>query len=96
MYPLAVLLPIGILRKDRAIALYSLPFALAGLGLSIFHNLLQFGIIPEETVPCVAGVSCATVQPVLFGIITIPHLSFIGFLVISILLLIMLKLKPKP
>ncbi len=88
MYPLALLLPVGILSRDRLIYRYTLPLSLVGLGISIYHNLLYYNILPEAAAPCLAGVSCTTKFIEYFGFVTIPLLAGIGFLTLTILLLL--------
>lgn len=82
MYPLAVVLAVGILRKDRWVYLYVLPLAVLGSLISVYHNLLYFGILPESVQPCVLGVSCTTRQIEWLGFITIPLMSLTAFTVI--------------
>lgn len=86
MYPLVVILGIAIVREDRTIAVYSLPFALGGLLISVYHNLLYYGVIPESIIPCTSGVSCSTKQLEWLGFVTIPMLSLAAFLVVSLFL----------
>lgn len=83
MYPLVAILVVGILRKDKAIYLYVLPLSLIGLGISIYHTLLYYKILPESITPCVTGVSCTTKFIEWFGFITIPLLSLIAFTIIT-------------
>src|SRR5687768_4615142 len=40
MYPLAILLAIAIIRRDRGLHVYVLPFSIAGIGVSLYHYLL--------------------------------------------------------
>lgn len=88
MYPLAVILAVGILNRDRLVYRYSLPLSLTGLGIAIYHNLLYYKILPEAAAPCIAGVSCTTKYIEWFGFVTIPLLAGLGFLGITILLLL--------
>lgn len=92
MYPLVFIFLAGLFPLDRNVVKYSLPLAGIGWLISIYHNLLSFGIIPESAAPCVQGVSCATVYIKWLGFITIPILSFTAFSMI-IALLIFLKRK---
>ena len=85
MYPLVAILAVGIIAKDW---LYVLPLALIGAGIAFYHNLLQWGIIPERLAPCTLGVSCAEKTVVILNFITIPLLSLGAFLVIAISMLI--------
>ena len=88
MYPLVILLAVGIHQKNRKIHLYALPLSLIGLGISIYHNLLYYHIIPESLAPCVNGVSCTTRQLELFGFLTIPTQALIAFVLINLFLII--------
>lgn len=83
MYPLVAILAVGIIKKDKHIALYTLPLTLVGLGISIFHNLLYYKLIPDELAPCTQGVSCTTKYIEYFGFITIPFLSMMSFVLIN-------------
>jgi disulfide bond formation protein DsbB len=80
IYPLAFLIPVGILLKDVNLRVYSLSLLVPGALIALYHNLLYYKIIPEEISPCREGVSCTTKQLELFGFITIPLLSLITFL----------------
>ena len=86
MYPLVLLLAIGIVRKDKGIAWYVLPLSIVGMVIAGFHNLLYWKIIPESQAPCIAGVSCTTKFIEWFGFVTIPFLSFLAFMVITLCL----------
>lgn len=92
MYPIAIIIAIGLWKKDNKLVYYILPFSLIGLIISIYHNLLYYGFITESLQPCTTGVSCTAVQLQLFGLITIPLLSFLAFSFITILALLHKKL----
>lgn len=85
MYPLAAVLLVGAIRRDRAIRLYGLPLSVIGLGISIYHYLLQ-------TFPALESGSCDPANPCsakyvdIFGFISIPFMAGAGFLLISMLL----------
>ncbi len=91
MYPLVFIFLINLLYPDDKIFKYSFILIIIGLGLSIYHNLLMFGIISEEMVPCVQGVPCSTVYLNWFGFITIPLLSFVAYFLLLILQLLIYK-----
>jgi disulfide bond formation protein DsbB len=95
MYPLVIILAIGILTKDRKLPQYVLPLAIVGWGIAAYHNLLYYNIIPESVGPCQAGVSCTTKFISWFGFVTIPFLSFIAFTVIISCLTIVVFLQKK-
>ena len=83
MYPLVVVLAVGIIRKDIHARFYALPLTIGGLLIAVYHNLLYYHIIPESISPCVQGVSCTSRQIEWLGFITIPLLSLGAFTVIS-------------
>jgi len=83
MYPLALVLPIGIVRRDPRVGWYALPLAAIGLGIAVHHNLLSLGVIPETLAPCQEGVSCATRQIEWLGFVTIPLLALGAFATIT-------------
>ncbi len=84
LYPLAIILAVGILRKDQKVYSYVLPFSILGMIVALYHTLLQQGVLPEAAAPCVAGVSCVVKQVGYFGFITIPLMSFAAFALITI------------
>lgn len=88
MYPLVVILAVGILLRDRAVRLYVLPLSLAGLAVATYHNLLYYGLVPEGLTQCALGVSCTERQLELFGFVTIPLMSLTAFTVITIAMLL--------
>jgi len=83
MYPLVLIIGIGILTEDARWKVYALPLTLIGLGISIYHNLLYYGILPESVSPCVEGISCTSGQIELFGFITIPLMALAAFVMIA-------------
>ena len=88
MYPLVFILATGIILGDRRMKAYALPFAVTGLAISVYHNLLYYGFITEALTPCSEGVSCTAVQLELFGFITIPLMTLAAFVIILCCLLI--------
>lgn len=87
LYPLVIIVGIGIATGDRRAAVYALPLAIAGLVIAVYHNLLYYGVVPEEITPCTEGVPCNAVQVELLGFITIPLMALAGFLVVTSCLL---------
>ena len=79
LYPLAVLIPIGVWKKQSDLATTILALAIPGALIGLYHNLLVWKIIPESIAPCVQGVSCTTQIFSLFGFITIPFLALMSF-----------------
>lgn len=91
IYPLVLLIPVGIMLKDKRLASYILPLTVVGLIVSIFQNLLYYKVIPEAIMPCVDGVSCTTKYIDYFGFLTIPLLSLLSLIAITVLMVIYKK-----
>ena len=89
LFPLVIVLSIGLFPFDKRVVMYSLPLAIAGWITAFYHNLLYSGIIPQDLQPCSKGVSCTEEYIDLFGFITIPMLSLISFSIIITLLMLL-------
>lgn len=89
MYPLTVILFVGLVLSDRRVFYYSMPFSLIGFFVATYHVLLQVGIVPE--VSCSINESCATISYQLFGFMTIPMQAMLGFLIISLAMIMFFK-----
>jgi len=87
MYPLVLIIGIGIISRDKRMKSYALPLTLIGLAISIYHNLLYYGIIPESITPCTQGISCTSRQIEWLGFITIPLMALTAFISIALCLL---------
>ena len=86
VYPLVLIIGTGIILKDPRVKVYSLPFAVIGLAISVYHNLLYYGVIPEAITPCSEGVPCNAVQLELLGFLTIPLMGLISFVLLTLAL----------
>jgi len=86
MYPIVVLSLMPMLRRDEKAYRYIIPFACIGLFIAGYHSVLYYavnwGIRPDWSGPCVAGISCTTRYIEWLGFITIPLLSFVSHLTI--------------
>lgn len=91
MYPLVLIIAVGILRKDKGFPLYVLPLSTLGMFIALYHTVLQYGIIPESVTPCALGVSCSVKYVGYLGFITIPLMSFVTFMLISLCMVFYLK-----
>lgn len=87
MYPMTIILAVGILRRDQGLHQYVLPLSGLGFVIALYHNLLYFHIIPENIQPCTVGIPCTTIQIEWFGFITIPLMSLTAFTVINVCVL---------
>lgn len=85
MYPLAVILTVGILRRDRGLHFYVLPLSLAGAGVALYHYLLvKTDLLPLP--PCTSSIPCTVDFMNVLGFINVPFLALMAFLIISIML----------
>jgi len=86
MYPLVLILAIGLFPYDPRVVRYA--GTLAGLGwlIALFHVSLVAGIVPEKVQPCVQGIPCLETHISLFGFLNIPVLSLLTFTLIGVLL----------
>jgi disulfide bond formation protein DsbB len=84
MYPLTLLLTVGILRRDRGLHLYVLPLSLLGAIVALYHYLLvKTDFLPLP--PCTASIPCTIVYMNVLGFINVPFLALTAFLLISIM-----------
>jgi disulfide bond formation protein DsbB len=95
MYPLTIIITVGILRRDKELYLYVLPISILGTLIAFYHVLLQKGALPESIAPCTIGASCTTKFIGYFGFITIPIMSLTAFIVITTCMLIYRSLQKK-
>jgi len=87
MYPLVVVLAVATLRRDSQVRWYVVPVAAIGLGISVYHYLLER--FPDSVASvCTEDVPCSVVWVWKFGFLSIPAMAGIGFaLVIALALL---------
>lgn len=88
MYPLVLIIGIGIVLRDARMKFYALPLSVIGVTIAAYHNFVYYGIIPEAITPCTEGVPCNAVQIEWLGFITIPLMGFAAFDAITLCLLL--------
>ncbi len=87
MYPLIVILFVGIWRDDRQVYWYALPLSLSGIAVSLYHYLMVMLIIPPA--PCAGAVPCAFDYiniPGALSFVKIPFLALVAFVIISVMM----------
>lgn len=94
MFPLVLLLPVGLFPFDAKVIRYALPLACAGWLVALFQVFLVAGLIPESIRPCTQGVPCSEVQIEWLGFVNIPLLSFIAFSTVNALLIVARSRSP--
>jgi disulfide bond formation protein DsbB len=80
MYPLSIISLLAALANDRRVARYLLPLPVAGACVSVYHLLVENGVI-EQAQSCLISApgGCATKWIEEFGYVTIPVLALTGF-----------------
>jgi disulfide bond formation protein DsbB len=88
MYPLAVILAIATVRRDRAVRRYAVPVAAIGLVISAYHWLIERFPDLEAGGTCSAIVPCTAPWFTEFGFVTLSFMAFSGFAFIIVALLL--------
>lgn len=85
MFPLVVVLGLGLWHQDRAAGRYGVALALIGGAVALWHLGLYTGLVPERIQPCTAsGPSCTGDEQVILGV-PIALLSLVSFGLIAAL-----------
>ncbi|WP_017727631.1 disulfide formation protein C [Halalkalibacterium ligniniphilum] len=90
MYPLVIILLIGMIQKDVKVAVYSAVLSLIGFCLSAYHYALQKLDFFAEAAPSCGRIPCTGEYINWFGFVTIPFLAGTAFVIIFICSLVIL------
>lgn len=88
MYPLVLVLGRAALRDDRRIVGYAMPLSIIGGLFSLYHYMEQKVPGMAGLMPCRVGVPCNRDYLDWFGVITIPLMALVAFILITGLLLL--------
>lgn len=95
MFPLAIVLGLGLWWNDVRVGRYAIVLALGGGAVAAYHLGLYWGLVPEPIRPCTAtGPSCTDANQLVLGV-PIPLLAFLAFALIAALSVISLKGEPE-
>jgi len=84
LYPLVIVLGVATLEDRPGVARTVLPLSLLGLGVATYHVVLQ--VQPSVGGTCSVGGGCSSIlYPMLDGLLTIPRLSLIAFVLVTAL-----------
>jgi len=86
MFPLVLILGMGLFAADTRSVTYALPLAGIGWGIAAYHCLIFWGVVAEGLIPCGKGSSCADADVQVAGFVPIPLLSLIAFTAMLVLL----------
>ncbi|MCL6617348.1 MAG: disulfide bond formation protein B [Anoxybacillus ayderensis] len=93
MYPQVFLLGMAFVRKELAIARYTLMLSVIGGTISSYHYLIQKVPFFRNTAPSCGIVPCTGDYLNWLGFITIPFLALIAFIFISIISYRLIKME---
>ena len=93
MYPLVLILAIGLFPFDPRVIRYAGPLVVVGWLISLYQLLLIAGVIPEKAQPCIEGIPCSETHISLLGFLNIPTLSLITFSILGVLLFYTRKME---
>jgi disulfide bond formation protein DsbB len=86
MYPLVLVVGVAALEDRPGVYRTALPLSVAGTGVAAYHSYVQVAV---ESTTCTVG-GCGSIQFRLFGL-TIPNLSLVAFVLLSLLLLVAVR-----
>lgn len=83
MYPLVVVLGVAAFERRARVWRTVLPLSLGGAALAAYHSYIQVNPPPGGGTCTVGGGCTAVLYPMLGGLLTIPRLSLLAFLLVS-------------
>src|SRR5699024_12866583 len=91
MYPLVIDYGVALLKRDIKIALPGLVLSGIGMLITTYHYLIQKCLLLRDSGDTCGIIPCHTQYINYFGVITIPFLSVVAFIVIFVVHIIIIK-----
>lgn len=91
LYPLAIIIGIGLYFDEDKLPWYVLPFSVTGVFVSTYHYLHQKTDLFSSVGACTQGVPCSGEYINWLGFITIPFLALTAFVSITVLMMSRMK-----
>jgi disulfide bond formation protein DsbB len=88
MYPLAVVLAVGVIRRDRSVVWYAAPLVVIGAPISLYHWLVERVPSLAEGSSCSVFVPCSVPYFEELGYITLSFMALSAFLLVGALLVV--------
>ncbi len=85
MYPLTVIILVGIMTRDDYLPNYVLPLSSLGILVSGYHYLVQLGVFSHPA-SCAAGIPCNLRYVNYFGFLSISLQALIAFIMITVIM----------
>jgi disulfide bond formation protein DsbB len=96
MYPLALVLGIAAVRRDRDVRVYAIPLAAVGAAIAVYHSWITAYPPTGGSAFCTAEAPCTERWVWEFGFVSIPLMALAGFLFVITMLLIATPTRPVP
>ena len=93
MYPLVLILGIAAYKQDTSVTRYAPPLSVIGVLVAGFHYLEQKVPWISSSAVCRSGVPCDVQYINWLGFITIPFLSLVAFVIITVLLVMIRRAR---
>ena len=85
MYPLTLIILVGIFKQDEYLPDYVWPFSVIGIGVSTYHYLIELGVL-DHPAACAVGIPCNVRWVNYFGFVTIPFMALTAFMMITVIM----------
>lgn len=87
MYPLAIILVVALVRRDKQVWPYGLALSVVGMLITGYHHLYQIGAVAGSLCTALSdGVDCAKRYVYEFDLVTLPLMGFSLFAFVALLL----------
>lgn len=84
-YPVVIISFVALAYNDMKVYRYIFPLAIPGMLIGMYHYYIQYFTSEDGSIFCSADNPCTVIDVEYFGFITIPLLSFLGFLGMTII-----------
>lgn len=85
MYPLVLIILVGMIKRDEYLPDYVLPFSILGILVAGYHYLIQWGVFSHPA-SCEAGIPCDMRWVNYLGFISIPFMALTAFIMITVIM----------
>lgn len=93
MYSIAIITLVAAVMKDNGIARYTIALAPLGLAVSVYHYLLEWGVINQKSA-CSLDVPCTTIWFREFGFVTLCFMAGCAFIAVIAFSIALLRAQP--
>lgn len=85
MYPISVIALVALIRRDRDARYYTVPLAAIGACISLYHYLIEWGVLADSESCSLFGPACADVWFRRFGFVSLAFMALCGFVAVIVL-----------